>query len=397
MRFIVRASFVAVLGLLASLQIATAATKQLQSISFPELPVFYLGDGSVQLNAVASSGLPVKYTSSKKRVAMVSGNVLTFKAAGKVFIKASQAGNAQFKAAKSVLRTLVVQPGVSSTPTNMALIPGGSFEMGNALSASNDGDTDELPVHTVSVREFYMDKYEVSKALWDEVASWAGAHGYDINTGSASGKATNHPVYNVTWHEAVKWSNARSQKEGLTPCYTLDGTVVMRTGTSDPECNFLANGYRLPTEAEWEKAARGGLRGKRFPWGDTITHSEANYESSSYSYDVSPTSGYHPTYATGSFPYSSPVGSFPPNAYGLYDVAGNMDEWCWDSYSLTYYVTSPELNPTGPALGGDKGRVRRGGSWTSSARYARAADRDVLNPGIDYDYLGFRCVRTSVP
>jgi formylglycine-generating enzyme required for sulfatase activity len=279
----------------------------------------------------------------------------------------------------------------------MALVAAGSFEMGNALSASNDGDTDELPVHTVSVREFYMDKYEVSKALWDEVASWAGSHGYDINTGSASGKATNHPVYNVTWHEAVKWSNARSQKEGLTPCYTLDGTVVMRTGTSDPECNFLANGYRLPTEAEWEKAARGGLRGKRFPWGDTITHSEANYESSSYSYDVSPTSGYHPTYATGSFPYSSPVGSFPPNAYGLYDVAGNMDEWCWDSYSLSYYATSPELNPTGPALGDDRGRVRRGGSWTSSARYARAADRDVLNPGIGYDYLGFRCVRSSDP
>ena len=285
----------------------------------------------------------------------------------------------------------------SATPTNMALIAAGSFEMGNALSASNDGDTDELPVHTVSVREFYMDKYEVSKSLWDEVASWAGSHGYDINTGSASGKATNHPVYNVTWHEAVKWSNARSQKEGLTPCYTLDGTVVMRTGTSDPECNFLANGYRLPTEAEWEKAARGGLRGKRFPWGDTITHSEANYESSSYSYDVSPTSGYHPTYATGSFPYSSPVGSFPPNAYGLYEVAGNMDEWCWDSYSLSYYATSPELNPTGPALGDDRGRVRRGGSWTSSARYARAADRDVLNPDIGYDYLGFRCVRSSDP
>ena len=101
----------------------------------------------------------------------------------------------------------------SATPTNMALIASGSFEMGNALSASNDGDTDELPVHSVSVREFYMDKYEVSKALWDEVASLAGTHGYDINTGSASGKVSNHPVYNVTWHEAVKWSNARSQPE----------------------------------------------------------------------------------------------------------------------------------------------------------------------------------------
>jgi formylglycine-generating enzyme required for sulfatase activity len=395
MRFIVRASFVAVLGLLASLQIATAATKQLQSISFPELPVFYLGDGSVQLNAVASSGLPVKYTSSKKRVAMVSGNVLTFKAAGKVFIKASQAGNAQFKAAKSVLCTLVVQPGVSSTLTNMALIPGGSFEMGNALSASNDGDTDELPVHTVSVSAFYMDKYEVSKALWDEVASWAAANYYDINAASVSGKATNHPVYNVTWYEAVKWSNARSQKEGLTPCYTVGG-VVMRTGTSDPDCNFLASGYRLPTEAEWEKAARGGLSGKRFPWGDTITHSEANYYSDAFfSYDVSPTRGYHPTYATGSQPYSSPVGSFAPNAYGIYDTVGNMWEWCWDSYSLLYYASSPRSNPTGPASG--TGRVIRGGSWNNSSDDPRTADRIYDFPDYVRSDRGFRCVRISVP
>ena len=112
---------------------------------------------------------------------------------------------------------------------------------------------------------------------------------------------------------------------------------------------------------------------------------------------MSPTSGYHPTYNDGVTPYSSPVGSFPPNAYGLYDVAGNMWEWCWDSYSLSYYATSPELNPTGPALGDDRGRVLRGGTWTFSPRYARVADRDGLNPGIGYDYLGFRCARTSVP
>jgi formylglycine-generating enzyme len=402
MRLIVRASFVVVLGLLASLQIATAATKQPQSISFPELPLFYLSDGSVQLNAVASSGLPVKYTSSKKAVATVSGNVVTFKAAGKVFIKASQAGNPQFKAAKSVLRALVVQPGTSSTLTNMALIPAGSFQMGNALSASAiDGNSDELPVHTVSVSAFYMDKYEVSKALWDEVATWAATKGYDINAASASGKATNHPVHSVSWYSMVKWSNARSQKEGLTPCYTVGG-VVMRTGigmgTSDPDCNFLASGYRLPTEAEWEKAARGGLSGKRFPWGDTITHSEANYNSDALvSYDVSPTRGFHPTYETGSLPYSSPVGSFAPNAYGLYDMAGNMREWCWDWYDGFYYASSPSSDPRGGSYG-QGGKEMRGGSWYYNSEVTRTTfrhwHRDRLKISAE---LGFRCVRSSVP
>ena len=286
-------------------------------------------------------------------------------------------------------RVVMVAP-----PPNMALIPAGSFSMGNVLSASNDGDTDELPVHTVSVSAFYMDKYEVSKALWDEVASWAAANYYDINSASVSGNATNLPVYNLDWYEAVKWSNARSQKEGLTPCYTLDG-VIYKTGVSDSvECNFAANGYRLPTEAEWEKAARGGLSGQRYPWGDTITHSEANYYSdSSYAYDVSPTRGGHPTYRGKPF---SPVGSFAPNVYGLYDMVGNMVEWCWDWYSSSYYTGSPGSNPTGPASGSF--RVVRGGSWNSRANDSRAAARTFSNQGI-YGSLtiGFRSVRSSVP
>lgn len=111
----------------------------------------------------------------------------------------------------------------SDTPPNMALIPAGSFEMGNALSASGEGSFDELPVHTVNVTAFYMDKYEVTKALWDEVANWAATNGYDVRAANASGKAANHPAYNVNWYETVKWSNARSQKEGLTPCYTVAG------------------------------------------------------------------------------------------------------------------------------------------------------------------------------
>jgi formylglycine-generating enzyme required for sulfatase activity len=288
----------------------------------------------------------------------------------------------------------------SATPTNMALIPAGSFEMGNALSASHDGDIDELPVHTVSVREFYMDKYEVSKALWDEVAAWAGAHGYDINTGSASGKAANHPVHSVTWYSMVKWCNARSEKEWLTPCYTVDG-AVMKTDTTYPDCNFSANGYRLPTEAEWEKAARGGLSGKRFPWGDTIAHSQANYYSmAGDSYDVSPTRGFHPTYVTplATFPYSSPVGSFAPNAYGLYDMAGNMDEWCWDFYDSTYYAKSPSSDPRGAFSGFY--RVVRGGGWDYTIDHSRTrtANRDIGDlPDSISDTRGFRCVRSSVP
>ena len=279
-----------------------------------------------------------------------------------------------------------------SVPTNMVLIPVGSFSMGNNFG---DGGPREEPVHTVYVSAFYMDKYEVTKALWDEVANWAATNGYDINAATASGKAANHPVHTMAWDQAVKWSNARSEKEGLTPCYTVGG-AVMRTGYSAPDCNFAANGYRLPTEAEWEKAARGGLSGKRFPWGDTITHSQANYYSDRFwSYDVSPTQGFHPTYATGDItPYSSPVGSFAASGYGLYDMAGNVWEWCWDWYDGNYYASSPSADPRGPSSGSY--RVYRGGCWNFSADYARAAYRNSISPG-DFSLLGFRCARSSVP
>jgi formylglycine-generating enzyme required for sulfatase activity len=180
----------------------------------------------------------------------------------------------------------------------------------------------------------------------------------------------------------------------------------MKTGTGiptfsgftiSPDCNFAAGGYRLPTEAEWEKAARGGLSGKRFPGGDTITHSEANYYSdASYAYDVSPTRGYHPTYATGSTPYSSPVGSFAPNAYGLYDMAGNMFEWCWDWYDGSYYASSPSSDPRGASSG--LYRVGRGGGWAGDAGSPRTAYRSNFSGSKYYFYdLGFRCVRSSVP
>ncbi len=270
----------------------------------------------------------------------------------------------------------------------MVLIPAGSFEMGDTFS---EGDGNELPVHTVYVSGFYLDRTEVTKAHWDEVYQWAIGHGYGFDS-AGSGKAANHPVQTITSYDAVKWCNARSEREGRPWAYYTDEGLSQpyRTGQVTPYVRWDA-GYRLPTEAEWEKAARGGLSGKRFPWGDTISHSQANYySSSSYSYDISSTRGYHPTYATGGVPYTSPAGSFSANGYGLYDMAGNVWELCWDLYSRSYYSSSPGSDPRGPSSGSY--RVLRGGSWLDGAWNCRSANRYGNDPEYRYDSLGFRAV-----
>jgi formylglycine-generating enzyme len=280
-------------------------------------------------------------------------------------------------------------------PPGKVLIPAGSFVIGDATNVfpASEGYSDELPQRTVNVSAFYMDSYEVTKALWDEVKTWAATNGYAFeNAGLA--KAVNHPVHTVNWYDVVKWCNARSEKEGLTPCYTTNGVTYKTGNNSNVVCNWSANGYRLPTEAEWEKAARGGAADTRFPWTDytnKISHGKANYygKSGSYSYDLS--SGYHPTYATGGYPYSSPVGSFAPNGYGLYDMAGNMWEWVWDWYSSSYYASLPGTNPRGVVSGSF--RVLRGGSWYFSALITRCAHRYYNYPDYESYYIGFRCAR----
>jgi formylglycine-generating enzyme required for sulfatase activity len=212
-----------------------------------------------------------------------------------------------------------------ATPVGFALIPAGTFQMGDAL----DGIAD-APIRQVTVSAFYMAKHETTKALWDEVRNWGTSRGYtDLPVGG--GKAGTHPVQTISWFDVIKWCNARSEKEGLTPCYTVGGSPL-RTGTAIPVVNWTAKGYRLPTEAEWEKAARGGLNGKRYPWGDTISHSQANYVN-------------HPTYAVGNQPYTSPVGSFAANGYGLQDMVGNVWEWCWDWYGT--YAPGAQTDPNG--------------------------------------------------
>jgi formylglycine-generating enzyme required for sulfatase activity len=274
------------------------------------------------------------------------------------------------------------------------------------------GTSAELPVHEVEVSAFYLGKCEVTKEEWDAVQAWGLVHGYpDLPAGNEPyvSKGANHPVHSITWFEMVKWCNARSEREGLMPCYTV-ASATYKTGTSVPNCNWSANGYRLPTEAEWEKAARGGAVGKNFPWGtDTISHGQANYEvrssngtTNDFSYDVTPRppgtvySYFHPTYEVGVFPFSSPVGSFAANGYGLYDVAGNMLEWCWDWNGS--YAAGFQTDPRGAAVGPH--RVCRGGAWynyDNLAHECRTADRYYRDPASRDAGIGFRAARSAVP
>jgi formylglycine-generating enzyme required for sulfatase activity len=285
-------------------------------------------------------------------------------------------------------------------PLNMALIPAGPFEMGDALgdSVGESGTSRERPVHTVNLSAFYMDKFEVTKRLWDEVTLWASANGIRIET-EGGGKAPNHPFY-LTWVEAPSWCNARSLREGLEPCYYDDIALTSYCTNKNPKpyVKWIAKGYRLPTEAEWEKAARGGLKSHRFPWNvTTISLTNANYRSGDdpvAAYDLD-TYGFHPEYNDGNPPYTAPVGSFSPNGYGLYDTAGNLPEHCWDWWDSSWYsntIASGD-NTHGPAPeGGPPERVFRGGGWSSHASRLRCSSR--LGMQAEYFFeIGFRCVR----
>ena len=258
----------------------------------------------------------------------------------------------------------------ASVPPDMVLIPAGEFLMG-----SYDGNDDERPVHTVYVDAFYMDTYQVTNAQFkafvdanpqwqknnipdkyhdgDYLKQWSG-------NSSPSGKG-NHPVVYVSWYAAMAYAQWA--------------------------------GKRLPTEAEWEKAARGGLAGQRYPWGNDIDTTKANYDM-----EIGGT---------------TPVGSYAPNGYGLYDMAGNVWEWCLDEYDADFYARSPLRNPIAGGASASQivneftrvktSRVLRGGSWDGSARGLHVAARYVLTPTLRYvltptdGNFGFRCARDITP
>ncbi len=290
----------------------------------------------------------------------------------------------------------------SVPPDEMVLIPAGEFVMGNATNVfpASEGSTDELPQHTVNLSAYYIGKYEVTKALWDDVYVWAINNGYAFDN-LGDGKTANHPVYNISWHDSVKWCNARSEKEGLVPCYYAAAGQITpyRTGQTNigTDCvNWLADGYRLPTEAEYEKASRGGVAGARFPWTDftnRISHAKANFNNYGTEGYLFGTTGYHPAYSNGVMPHTSPVGSFPPNGYGLYDMAGNVWNWCWDWYSSSSYESSATNDPRGPSNGTQ--RIIRGGCYLYDGYWCRTAQRYGYTPvGIGHNG-GLRLVRSK--
>ncbi len=238
------------------------------------------------------------------------------------------------------------------TPSERVRIPAGR----------NTGTDPDNGAYSLTVsNSLFVDASEITKAQWDGVHDWAVTNGYSF-ANAGSGSASNHPVHTVSWHDVLKWCNARSAMEGFTSCYD----------TNDWSCDFNANGYRLPTSEEWKYAARGGLSGKRFPCGDTIAHSNANYYSSAaYAYDVSATRGFHPVYGAGTAPESSGAS----NGYGLYAMAANVMEWCQDESGAN--------------------RVLAGGSWDQFAAEARCAYQSWSAPSAAAVNIGFRTVQRS--
>lgn len=367
----------------------------------PAAPVFSSTSGDypspLTVTITSSDGADIIYTTDDTDP-LLSSNTLATRVPSPASVTLSVLGATTLRA-HAVVGATTVSPQVSAVyelyeaGEEMAKIPAGSFKMGRT---SGDTDVDAPPV-TVNVSEFFIGKNEVTKDLWDEVWTWGQDNGYtDLAVGA--GKAGLHPVQTISWWDAVKWCNARSQKDGLTPVYTVT-SAVMKTGTIAPVADWTANGYRLPTEAEWEKAARGSVDGKRFPWGtDTISHNEANYTGTSadwdYGYDLSVGADFHPEYATGDFLYTSPVGSFAANGYGLYDMAGNVFDWCWDMYGASTYVDGA-TDPRGASL--STTQVVRGGAWLVDAEGCRAAARSDAGPSESYFFIGFRVARSSAP
>lgn len=285
---------------------------------------------------------------------------------------------------------------------DMACIAGGTFTMG-CTSEQQNCDSDEKPTTSVTVSSFYLAKNELTVgefARFVETERYQtdaekgdgsyiyGPSGYTKQAGinwrhDATGALRpaseyNHPVIHVSWNDAVAYCNWLSRQDGLTPCYTITGSAVT--------CNWSANGYRLPTEAEWEYAARSGGKAYLYAWGNRAPNGNVADESGKRVFSRwTIFEGYDDGYV-----YTAPVGRFKQGDLGLYDMSGNVWEWCWDWKGS--YPGGSITNPRGPGEG--VSRVYRGGSWANYPQDCRVARRGGLEPPLRCNYVGFRLARS---
>jgi len=250
--------------------------------------------------------------------------------------------------------------GASTLPANFVRVEGGTFRMG-----STSGDSDESPVHTVTVKSFAISKYEVTQKEWEDImGTGIRQQRVKANGDKTYGEGDNYPMYYINWYDAIEYCNKRSIEEGLTPAYSGSGDNIT--------CNWEASGYRLPTEAEWEYAARGG-----------------NGSPGNYKYSGSNNVDIVAWYDGNSGKQTQPVGKKSPNSLGLFDMSGNVWEWCWDWNAD--YPSGSQTDPRGPGSG--TARVLRGGSWGNSASNVRSSDRNISYPSSRSYIFGFRLVR----
>ncbi len=247
---------------------------------------------------------------------------------------------------------------LSKSGVEMVLVPAGEFTMGD-----DGGEDDEQPAHRVRVAAFWMDVTEVTQASFQAL----------MGRNPAKFAGPDKPVERISWHAAIQYCNMRSQRDGLTPCYDLKTLA----------CDFAADGYRLPTEAEWEYACRAGTT-TRWSFGDDSGKLKD-----------------HAWYKPNAAKKTHPVKSKRANPWGLYDMHGNVAEWCQDFYAERYSEGGDSVqDPRGPDTGED--RVLRGGSWAVDEDRCRCSARDFEAPGFadvcfGYEAYGFRCVRKASP
>ena len=256
---------------------------------------------------------------------------------------------------------------------NFVLVKGGTFKMGSP--ESENWRSDDETQHEVTVSDFYISRYEVTQAEYKSL----------MNDNPSNFQGDELPVENISWLEAVKYCNARSEKENLTPVYVIEGNKVT--------WNTEADGYRLPTEAEWEYACRAGTT-TPFNTENSISPNEANYYGH-YPYEIEENYFSQNKLTTKPGIYRGEtlkVGNFNPNKLGLYDMHGNVAEWCWDIYA-PYDLTSSK-NPIGPSEG--TRRVNRGGAWNDFAKNMRSAYRAATPQENKSFNLGFRLARGAV-